>query len=233
VKLEEAKMKIEEAEVPMVTSNKAYELRAELKELKDVVLVDDDGANGMGDKPTGPLSQTNWATSDRRSIPCAVINEVVEDNALVTAAAATAKTSSEAHDDKTSSKARSSLSQGDRAKLIEKAKTTYMWCLSKFVPTTQEAMAKQRKICLINLQGEVCMADNCRNKNLKVCNVAAHGKRKIPDATCTLWHMRVPFSGTRRTQGNFTGRRNGSNPPPAARGPTTRAIWSDRPRSRT
>jgi hypothetical protein len=152
VKLEEAKMKIKEAKVPVVTSDKAYELMAELKELKDLVLVD--GINGMGDKPTGPLSQTNWATSDRRSIPWSVINKVVEDDALLNAAAAAGtKTSSKAKDDKTSSKARSSLSQGNRAKLIEKAKTTDMWCLLRFIPTTQEAMTKQRKICPINLRG--------------------------------------------------------------------------------
>jgi hypothetical protein len=215
VKLEEAKMKIEEAKVPVVTSDEAYELRAELKELKDLVLVDNDGVNGIGDKPTGPLSQTNWATLDRKSIPWAVINEFVEDDALVTAA----KTSSEANNDKTSSKARLS-SQGNRAKLaklVEKAKTTDMWCLSRFVLTMQEAMAKQRKICPINPRGEVCTADNCGNKHPKVCNVAAHGKGKILKATCTLWHMQVSFAGT-TTQGNFTGKRNDSNPHPGSKG---------------
>jgi cobyric acid synthase len=40
----------------------------------------------MGDKPTGSLYQTYWATSDRRSIPWAVINKFVEDDALLTAA---------------------------------------------------------------------------------------------------------------------------------------------------
>jgi hypothetical protein len=52
------------------------------------------------------------------------------------------------------------LSQADRAaklsklsKLVERAKTTDMWCLLPFVPTTQEAMAKQRKVCPINLGG--------------------------------------------------------------------------------
>jgi hypothetical protein len=127
-------MKLEEAKLPVVTSNKAYKLRAKLKELKDLVLINDNGINGKGDKLTGSLSQTNWTTSDRRSIPWAVSNKVVEDDALVSAAAAAAN-------DKTSGKA-SSLSQGDRAKLIKKAKTTDMWCLSRFVPTTQEAMAK-------------------------------------------------------------------------------------------
>jgi hypothetical protein len=56
------------------------------------------------------------------------------------------------------------------------------------------------------------------NKHPKVCNVAAHGKGKIPKATCTLWHMRVPFARTTRTQGNFTGGKNCSNPPPGSKG---------------
>jgi hypothetical protein len=143
VKLEEAKIKLEEVKLPVMTSDEAYKLRAELKELKDLVLVDKDGIKGKGNKHTGSLSQTNWTTSDRRSIPWAVINEVVEDDALVAAAAANNKTSGKA----------SSLSEGDRAKLIKKAKTTDMWCLLRFVPTTQEAMANQRKICPINLRG--------------------------------------------------------------------------------
>jgi hypothetical protein len=57
VKLEEVEMKLEEAKLPVVTSDKAYELRAKLKELKDLILVE--GVNGMGNKTTGPsLRQT-------------------------------------------------------------------------------------------------------------------------------------------------------------------------------
>jgi hypothetical protein len=44
----------------------------------------------------------------------------------------------------------------------------------------------------VNLRGEVCTADNCGNKHPEVCLVANHGKGKIPKATCTLWHMRIP-----------------------------------------
>jgi hypothetical protein len=63
------------------TSVKANDIRAELKELKDLVLVNVDGFNAKGDKPTGSLSQTNWDTSDR-SVPWDVINRVVEADAL-------------------------------------------------------------------------------------------------------------------------------------------------------
>jgi hypothetical protein len=57
VKLEEAKMKIKETKVPVSISKEAYKLRAKLKELKDLVLVDNNDVNGMGNKPTGSLSQ--------------------------------------------------------------------------------------------------------------------------------------------------------------------------------
>ena len=76
-------------------------------------------------------------------------------------------------------------------------------------------MDKTRKVCPVNLRGEVCTASNCGNKHPKVCLVADHGKGKIPKATCLLWHMRVPFAGN---AGNVTGRRNGPNPPPGSKG---------------
>jgi hypothetical protein len=79
-----------------------------------------------------------------------------------------------------------------------------------FTPVTQEATDKPRKVCPLNLRGEVCTASNCGNKHPKVCLVADHSKGKIPKATCLLWHMRIPFAGN---AGNATGRRNGSNHP--------------------
>jgi hypothetical protein len=115
------------------------------------------------------------------------------------------------------------------AKLVKLAKSTDLWCLSPFVPLTQEAKAKQRKVYPVNLRGEVCTANNLGSKHPKVCIVADHGKGKIPKATCALWHVGVPFAG--KTQGNFTGRRSGPNPPPAARGARAarpRPGWSSR-----
>jgi hypothetical protein len=179
----------------------------------------------MGDKPTGSLLQAYWATSNRRVILWTVINKFVEedakDAAKDNATSSKEKTSSEAKksNDKSSSKAKSAdrtakLSQ--ISKLVERAKTTDLGRLSPFLLSTQEAMAKQRKVCPMNLRGEVCTTNNCGNKHPKVCIVAAHGKGKIPKATCTLWQMRVPFAGTgaMTTQGNFTGRRSGPNSSP-------------------
>jgi hypothetical protein len=83
--IKDLKVRLEKAKVPSATSvsEEAYELRAELKELKDIVLVDKDGINGMGDKPTGSLSQAYWAsgTGNRRAILWDVINKLVEDDA--------------------------------------------------------------------------------------------------------------------------------------------------------
>jgi hypothetical protein len=94
------------------------------------------------------------------------------------------------------------------AKLVKLAKSTSLWCPSPYVPLSQEARdkdkQKQRKICPVNLRGEVCTADNCGSKHPKVCLVADHGKGKIPKATCTLWRMRIP-------RGNSTGNSKNNN----------------------
>jgi hypothetical protein len=98
------------------------------------------------------------------------------------------------------------------AKLVKLAKSTDLWCLLPYVPLLQEAKDKQRKVCPVNLRGEVCMALNCASKHPEVCLVANHGKGKIPKATCTLWHMRVPFASPGgKSQGNSTGKGNSSN----------------------
>jgi hypothetical protein len=82
------------------------------------------------------------------------------------------------------------------AKLVKLAKSTNLWCLSPYVPLSQEARDKdkrrQRKVCPVNLRGEVCTADNCGSKHPQVCLVANHGKGKIPKSMCMLWHMRIP-----------------------------------------
>jgi hypothetical protein len=57
--------------------------------------------------------------------------------------------------------------------------------------------------------GEVCTANNCDSKHPEVCLVADHGKGKIPKATCTLWHMRIPFA-----RGNSTGNSSNNNARP-------------------
>jgi hypothetical protein len=104
-----------------------------------------------------------------------------------------------------------------------------LWCLSPFVPVTQEARDKPRKVCPLNLRGEVCTADNCGNKHPKVCLVADHSKGKIPKATCSLWHMRIPFAGNAGgagNAGNATRRRNSSNHPFGSKGSKAKvAAW--------
>jgi hypothetical protein len=68
----------------------------------------------------------------------------------------------------TSSKAKSDK-LAKSAKLAKLAKSTDLWCLLPYVPLSQEAKdkakQKQRKVCLVNLRGEVCMADNCGSKH--------------------------------------------------------------------
>jgi hypothetical protein len=97
-----------------------------------------------------------------------------------------------------------------------------------YIPLLQEAKDKQRKVCLVNLRGEVCTTNNC-GKHLKVCLVADRCKGKVPKTMCSLWHMRVPF--TAKWQGNFTERRSSPKPPPALR--ETTATMSGRPSRRS
>jgi hypothetical protein len=85
----------------------------------------------------------------------------------------------------TSSEAKSAklVKSAKLAKLVELDKSTDLWCLLPHVPLEakdKEAKdkQKQRKVCPVNLWGEVCTADNCGSKH--------------PEATCMLWHMRIP-----------------------------------------
>jgi hypothetical protein len=94
------------------------------------------------------------------------------------------------------------------AKLVNLVKSTDLWCLSPYVPLETKDKQKQRKVCPVNLRGEVCTADNCGSKHPKVCFVANYGKGKIPKATCILWHMQIP-------RGNPTGNISNNNARPA------------------
>jgi hypothetical protein len=118
-------------------------------------------------------------------------------------------------------------STGELAKRVKLVRSTDLWCLLPFVPVTQEARDKPRKVCLLNLRGEVCTAANCGSKHPKVCLVADPSKGNIPKVTCLLWHMRIPFAGN---AGNATGRRNGSNHPSGSKGSKAKvAIWRVKP----
>jgi hypothetical protein len=212
-------------------------------------MVNKDGINDMGDVPTGSLLQVHWATGgetgNRRVVPWSVINKFVGDNAKGAAkdnatssgedntkgaakvnatSSGEEKTSIKAKksNNKTSSKAKSAK----LTKLVEMAKSTDFWCLTLFVPSSQEAKAKQRKVCPVNLRGEVCTANNCGNKHPKVCIVANHSKGKIPKATCALWHMRVPFWAEQPRETSLGG---GAAPtlPAAARGATAHGSTSN------
>jgi hypothetical protein len=121
------------------------------------------------------------------------------------------------------------IRESDKSKLAKRvklARSKDLWCLSPFTPVTQEAMDKPRKVCPVHLRVEVCMASNCGSKHPKVCLVADHSKGKIPEATCLLWHMRVPFAGN---AGNVTGRRNGFNHPPGSKGSKAKVVRPAKP----
>jgi hypothetical protein len=171
-------------------------------------------ANAHGEVPVG-LTQEYWDTGDRLIIGWDAIHKLAAEqngtpgasNNVVVKVVANANATFVEEDD-TSSKAKTVK----LAKRVKMAKSTALWCLLPFTPLTQEAKDKPRKVCPVNLRGEVCTANNCGSKHPKVCLVADHGKGKIPKATCLLWHMCVQFTG------NFTGRRSSPKPPPGSKG---------------
>jgi hypothetical protein len=203
----------------------------------------------MGDKPTGSLSQAYWAseTGNRRAIPWDVINKFVEDEAKdVAKVNATAgednagdvdKVNATAGEENTYIKAKKSNDTTSReaksaklAKLVEMAKSTDLWCLTPFVPSTQEAKAKQRKVCPVNLRGEVCTANNCGNKHRKsaLWPTTARGRSQRERARCGTCGSRLQAKPRETLPGG------GAAPtlPPAARGATAARPRSSRP-SRT
>jgi hypothetical protein len=79
--IEDLELRLQKGKAPHSISspNETFELRAELKELKEPVFVDENSTNAMGDKPAG-LRQAYWDTGNRRVIPWDVINRLAEDD---------------------------------------------------------------------------------------------------------------------------------------------------------
>jgi hypothetical protein len=197
------------------TNNEESKVRSELRELKKAVFVN--AANG-----SVPDTQDTQDYLDRSDTGWDAIHKLAaEQNGPPVTPSADAPTVTDADAPplvEAPPVGENGTGENDKTKLamrVKLARSTALWCLSPFTPVTQEAMDKTRKVCPVNLQGEVCTASNCGNKHPKVCLVADHGKGKIPKVTCLLWHMRVPFAGN---AGNVTGRRNGSNLPPGSKG---------------
>jgi hypothetical protein len=91
----------------------------------------------------------------------------------------------------TSSKAKSAplAKSAKLANLVELAKSTDLWCLSPHVPLEAKNKQKQRKVCPVNLRGEVCTADNCGSKHpLRSASwpTTARGRSPRPGAYCGI-----------------------------------------------
>jgi hypothetical protein len=78
--IKDLELGLEKAKAPHngSTPEETFELRAELKELKEAVFVNKSGTNAMGDKPVG-LTQAYWDTGNRRVIPWDAINRLAEE----------------------------------------------------------------------------------------------------------------------------------------------------------
>jgi hypothetical protein len=205
--IEDLKLRLEKAKCPANTStpNQTFELRAELKELKDSVFVNENGINAMGDKPAS-LRQAYWATGDRRAIPWVVINRLAEDDPC--------KTSSEEDDVKgavsaTPSAVNATSVEEDKsratsikvklarlAKLVKMAKSMDLWCLLPYVPLSQEAKDKQRKVCPVNLRGRSARPTSAAASipRSALWPTTARGRSPRPRAHCGTCRSRLRAS---------------------------------------
>jgi hypothetical protein len=206
----ELELRLEKAKA---TPNQTFELQEELKELKKAVFLDENGINAMGDKPAG-LTQAYWDTGDRRVIPWDVINRLAEEDppcktssgednvkGVVNTANATSVKEGDVNVkvNATSSEAKSAK----LAKLVKLAKSTDRWCLSLYVPLSQEAKDKQRKVGPLNLWG----------RSARTTTAAASTPRSVPrgrprQGEDPQGHVRiVAHAGpVRESQGQVTGK---------------------------
>jgi hypothetical protein len=227
--IEDLKLGLEKAKAPhnVSTTNETFELRAELKELKEAVFVNESGTNAMGDKPVG-LTQAYWDTRNRRVIPWDVINRLAaeevppsetpngEDNVNRVVKVVNATSVKEGNPKATSSEAKSAK----LAKLVKLAKSRALWCLLRCIPLSQEAKDMQRKVCPVNLQGEVCTAlpTTAAASNLRSASwpTTARGRSPNPRARCGT------CGSCLRANPRETSLGGGAAPslPPAARGTT-------------
>jgi hypothetical protein len=243
--IEDLELRLQKSKAPPApVSNEDYELRAELKELNDAVLVDENGINAMEDKQTGSLTQAYWASGDKRAIPWDVINKFAEDDSVETSSkeddvkgavnatsSAVSATSVKEDDVEGATKANVTSSKAKSAKLaklVKMAKSTDLGCLLLFVPLLQEAKAKQRKVCPLKLRGRSARPITVAANTPRSASwpTTARGRSPRPCARCGTCRF------CSRASPRETSKGGGAAPslPPAARGTT--AAMPGRP-SRT
>jgi hypothetical protein len=197
------------ARIDLLETSDDGNVRSELRKLKADVLANASTSNAVVtlDRPNVGWDAINKLAEEQNPASLTAVADIPPAMAMVGTAAP--------HAPPLGGNGTGESNNSKLAKRVKVARSTDLWCLSPFAPVTQETMDKPRKVCPVNLRGEVCMASNCGSKDPKVCLVADHSKGKIPKVTCSLWHMRVPFAVN---AGNVTGRMNSPSPPPGIKG---------------
>jgi hypothetical protein len=168
------------------TSNETFELRAELKELKEAVFIDATGTNACGDVPVG-LTQEYWDTGNRRVISWDTIHKLaaeqggtnVEDNG-------TGHKSQVDKDDGDEDKAYDDKAVKDKTDKDKAAANTADRTSGRTSDGDKHRNSEHRPVCPTMMRGDRCTG--CKGfKHPKTCEVHTSATRQ---RDCRLWHFR-------------------------------------------
>jgi hypothetical protein len=207
------------------TSNETFKLRAELKELKEVVFIDATGTNACGDVPVG-LTQEFWDTGNRRVISWDTIHKLaaeqggtsVEYNGTKRVVNAVVEREEVVEKEGEVEEAKFLKVKGRGRKTAkETATTTSGAMLSGKLGATSSGKLDRRPVCPVMLAGDRC--HGCAGyKHPPGCEDPTHGPRWSRPASCRLWHY---GEGAKYRRGPISS--SGGNPPPlTVQGPQQR-----------
>jgi hypothetical protein len=209
--LDAATMELEKNKAPhnVSTSNETFELRAELKELKEAVFIDATGTNACGDVPVG-LTQEYWDTGNRRVISWDTIHKLAaeqdgtKDEKPMGASASAA----------TSSSAETAVCELDGAEPSGAVAAAEFKTVKRKKRTTKATSAgtagstDRRPVCPVMLSGTRCAG--CTGfKHPRSC--VEHTSANRPKS-CKLWHWRTLLATSNQGRGTMGSSRSGGNP---------------------
>jgi hypothetical protein len=207
----ELELRLEKAMAPhnVSTPNKTFELRAELKELKETVK---DLELELRLEKAEPLHNVELR-AELKELKEAIFVHKNGTNATsngeddVKGVVNTADVTSVEEGDVNATFSKAKWAK--LAKLVKLAKSTEQWCLSPYVPLSQEAKDKQRKVCPVNLRGRSARPTTAATSTPRSASwpTTARGRSPRPLAHCGTYESRLRVPGASHREN-----------PPASRG---------------
>jgi hypothetical protein len=191
------------------TSNETFELRAELKELKEAVFIDATGTNACGDVPVG-LTQEYWDTGNRRVISWDTIHNLAaeqdgtkDEKPTGASASAAATLSAETAASEFDGAEPSGAVAAAEFKTVKRKKRT-----TKATSAGTARSTDRRPVCPVMLSGTRC-AGCTGSKHPRSC--VEHTSANRPKS-CKLWHWRMLLATSNQGRGTMGSSRSGGNP---------------------